>query len=87
MMIPKSSSLILEYSFIVHFLKSGVLLNLLWITLTYLRWQNEAFSQNASLRIIILDLPGGTVDKNLPANAGNTGSIPGGGRSHTPRSN
>ena len=33
------------------------------------------------------DLPGGTVVKNLPANAGDTGSIPGPGRSHMPRSN
>ena len=32
-------------------------------------------------------LPGGAVVKNLPANAGDTGSIPGPGRSHTPRSN
>ena len=31
--------------------------------------------------------PGGTVIKNLPANAGDTGSIPGPGRSHMPRSN
>ena len=30
--------------------------------------------------------PGGTVDNNLPANAGDTGSIPGPGRFHTPRS-
>ena len=29
-----------------------------------------------------LDFPGGTVVKNLPANAGDTGSIPGPGRSH-----
>ena len=28
------------------------------------------------------DFPGGTVFKNLPANAGDTGSIPGPGRSH-----
>ena len=28
--------------------------------------------------------PGGTVVKNLPANAGDTGSIPGPGRSHMP---
>ena len=28
------------------------------------------------------DFPGGTVDKNSPANAGDTGSIPGPGRSH-----
>ena len=33
------------------------------------------------------DFPGGTVDKNLPANAGDTGSIPGKGRFHLPRSN
>ena len=31
--------------------------------------------------------PGGTVVENLPANAGDTGSSPGLGRSHTPRSN
>ena len=31
--------------------------------------------------------PGGTVVKNLPANAGDTGSSAGLGRSHVPRSN
>ena len=31
--------------------------------------------------------PGGAVVKNPPANAGDTGSIPGPGRSHMPRSN
>ena len=31
--------------------------------------------------------PGGTVVKNPPANAGDTGSSPGLGRSHMPRSN
>ena len=31
--------------------------------------------------------PGGSVVKNLPANAGDTGLIPDPGRSHTPRSN
>ena len=35
----------------------------------------------------ILDFPGGTVVKNPPANAGDTGSSPGPGRSHMPRSN
>ena len=30
--------------------------------------------------------PGGVVVKNLPANAGDTGSSPGLGRSHMPRS-
>ena len=33
------------------------------------------------------DFPGGTVVKNPPANAGDTGSIPGPGRSHMQRSN
>ena len=31
--------------------------------------------------------PGGAVVKNLPANAGDTGSSPDTGRSHMPRSN
>ena len=33
------------------------------------------------------DFPSGTVVKNSPANAGDTGSSPGPGRSHMPRSN
>ena len=33
------------------------------------------------------DFPGGAVVKNLPANAGDMGLIPGLGRSHMPRSN
>ena len=33
------------------------------------------------------DFPGGTVVKNLPVNAGDTGLIPGPGRSHMLRSN
>ena len=33
------------------------------------------------------DFPGGAVVKNPPANAGDTGSIPGPGRPHMPRSN
>ena len=33
------------------------------------------------------DFPGGTVDKNPPANAGDLGSFPDPGRSHMPRSN
>ena len=33
------------------------------------------------------DFPGGTVVKNLPANAGDVGLIPGPGRSHMPWSN
>ena len=33
------------------------------------------------------DFPGGAVVKNPAANVGDTGSIPGPGRSHMPRSN
>ena len=33
------------------------------------------------------DFPGGAVVKNPPASAGDTGSSPGPGRSHMPRSN
>ena len=33
------------------------------------------------------DFPGGTVDENLPANAGDTGSTPGLGRSYMSRDN
>ena len=33
------------------------------------------------------DFPGGSVVKNLPANAGDIAAIPGPGRSHMPRSN
>ena len=33
------------------------------------------------------DFPGGAVVKNLPANAGDTGSSPGSGKSDKPRSN
>ena len=38
-------------------------------------------------KIFYGDFPGGTVVKNLPANAGDTGSSPGPGRSHMPWSN
>ena len=36
---------------------------------------------------VLLGFPGGAVVENLPANAGDTGSSPGPGRSHMPRSN
>ena len=37
------------------------------------------------LNILILDFPGGAVDKNPPANSGDMGSIPGLGRFHMPQ--
>ena len=38
-------------------------------------------------KTISWDFPGGAVVKNPPANAGDTGSSPGPGRSHMPQSN
>ena len=35
---------------------------------------------------LLVDFPGGAVDKNLLANAGDTGLIPGPGRFHMPQS-
>ena len=40
-----------------------------------------------NLTKLFQDFPGGAVVKNPPANAGDTGSSPGLGRSHMPRSN
>ena len=45
-----------------------------------LEWDKE--SQN-----LVPGFPGGAAVENLPANAGDTGSRPGLGRSHMPRSN
>ena len=39
-----------------------------------------------NLKDAFLGFPGGTVVKNLPANAGDAGSSPGLGRSHMPQS-
>ena len=42
---------------------------------------------NFYLKQYVWDFPGGAVVKNPPANAGDTGSSPGPGRSHMPRRN
>ena len=51
---------------------------------------NERFSwgdeKKEGIKDDYWDFPGDTVVKNLPANAGDTGSSPGQGRSHMPRS-
>ena len=43
--------------------------------------------QTEKQKLPFLGFPGGAVVKNPPANAGDTGSSPGPGRSHMPRSN
>ena len=45
------------------------------------------FSKVAGYKISIQGFPGGSVVESLPANAGDTGSSPGLGRSHMPWSN
>ena len=42
---------------------------------------------NCYSKVRVESFPGGSVVKNPPANAGDTGSSPGPGRSHMPRSN
>ena len=49
--------------------------------------QGPGYRESTVPRKQILDLPGSTVDRNLPANAGDTGLIPGLGRFHKPQSN
>ena len=51
-----------------------------------LRWQDICWGEKC-LKRISWDFPGGTVDKNPPASAGDKGSVPGPRRSHMPRSN
>ena len=42
--------------------------------------------QTSQIKNLTLGFPGGAVVENLPANAGDTGSSPGLGRSHMPQS-
>ena len=45
-------------------------------------WENTFQNRHSLLKKFLLGFPGGAVVKNLPANAGDTGSSPGPGRSH-----
>ena len=49
--------------------------------------RDRAYVISIFQEIYMRDFPGGAVVKNLPANAGDTGSSPGPGRSHMPQSN
>ena len=51
------------------------------------RPMQKEFNVDTSIKVLEEGFPGGAVVENLPANAGNTGSSPGLGRSHMPRSN
>ena len=49
-------------------------------------WWTQRNAQLEGQKNAVLDFPGGSVVKNPPANAGDTGSSPGLGRSHMPQS-
>ena len=51
------------------------------------KYNGVIFNKIKGIKIVKQDFPGGAVVKNPPANSGDTGSIPGPGRSHMPRSN
>ena len=50
-------------------------------------WYNDNLIKSSKTKKYARDFPGGAVVENLPANAGDTGSSPGLGRSHMPWSN
>ena len=51
------------------------------------RYSHQESIKETQIIAIPGDFPGGAVVRNLPVNAGGTGSSPGLGRSHMPRSN
>ena len=53
----------------------------------YISWACHEKIEKQDQLNLVADFPGGAVVKNPPANAGDTGSIPGPGRSHMPWSN
>ena len=83
-MLPESTGFTLSYMFQLG--KCMDLLKILTIK-ALLSVSHYARSYLKGLRGLPSDLPGGTVVKNQPANAGHTGSISGPGRSHMPWSN
>ena len=58
-----------------------------WFFTTSATWEAQYWQYTTSWKIWPRDLPGGPTVKNLPANAGDTGSIPGQERSHVLWSN
>ena len=51
------------------------------------RWSTSLITREMQSKTTMRDSPGGTLVKSPPANAGDTGSSPGPGRSHMLRSN
>ena len=68
----------------------GVLKMFYILSRVWVKWRLNIFqnSSNYMFKICAFQgFPGGTVVKNLPANAGDMGLSPGRGRSHVPQSN
>ena len=57
------------------------------LVLTIFSFKEIILLKTSCKNAYILGFPGGAVVKNPPANAGDTGSSPGPGRSHMPQSN
>ena len=49
-------------------------------------WEGDERKKKKNVKLNHGDFPGGAVDKNLPTNAGDMGSIPGLGRFNIPQS-
>ena len=95
-----TSSLLITHFTFHHVLHSSIYTIIHFISLKTL-WQcgpiylhafedcnKRSFAKYKEKQIMIIgDFPGGAVIENLPANAGDTGSSPGLGRSHMPQGN
>ena len=75
------------YSFLNFKNKSGTSLVVQWLRMHLGMQRIWVWSLVGKLRFHMLSLPGGTVGKNLPASAGDTGLIPGPGWFHMSQSN
>ena len=79
---------VLTYIFILA-LALLVIFPFYWMIITSLKTLTEIIQENIFQKVknTKLGLPGGLVVRNPPANAGDTGSVPGPGRSNMRRSN
>ena len=82
----------LQLFFCFHLFKLYAIIKCLFNFLKHLHWDiriciADSLCYNKMFKSLFWGFPAGAVVKNLPANAGDTDSSPGPGRSHMPRSN